>query len=395
MFPIVQDLFHGASSEAPGNHVQEGDADFSDVLVAAIDQTAVGPGHPAQPRSLNGLEHLLGFLALEAESEISDLEGGRAESADQPNSAERPGPVNQHGAEVSGSSRTAGSTGTALDSGAPTVVGDASRTAVDSDTPTRVAHASRTAVDSDAPIVGLEGEGLVDPNTFGGATGDAETTTASVEAADLSSNVASVDTIDRSMEHLHPTLRSKVGRVIERMRSEHGHEVELMEGYRTPERQEHLYAQGRTRPGPVVTWTRDSRHAQGRAADLRVDGGSSDPSAYERLQRVAQEEGLRTLGMKDPGHVELAPQGGWNSRGVAVVARVARVAEVARPRPARPGFVTKPSHANSAVLASNAILFSDGPAVDNTETAGSDARVPRAPAMADMSGIRSMSTLPT
>lgn len=32
------------------------------------------------------------------------------------------------------------------------------------------------------------------------------------------------------------------------------------EGVRTPERQKQLYAQGRTKPGPIVTWTLKSNH---------------------------------------------------------------------------------------------------------------------------------------
>jgi hypothetical protein len=36
-----------------------------------------------------------------------------------------------------------------------------------------------------------------------------------------------------------------------------------------------------------------------------VDGTWDDAAAYERLQRIAGEEGLRTLGTRDPGHLEL------------------------------------------------------------------------------------------
>ncbi|WP_445147328.1 hypothetical protein [Dyella sp. Tek66A03] len=34
-------------------------------------------------------------------------------------------------------------------------------------------------------------------------------------------------------------------------------------GYRTHAEQDALYAQGRTKPGNVVTWTRNSRHIGG------------------------------------------------------------------------------------------------------------------------------------
>ncbi len=48
-----------------------------------------------------------------------------------------------------------------------------------------------------------------------------------------------------------------------------------MQGYRTQEQQDVLYAQGRTAPGPVVTWTRQSNHLLGLAVDvLRFDGSN-------------------------------------------------------------------------------------------------------------------------
>ncbi|TVR64207.1 MAG: hypothetical protein EA422_07370, partial [Gemmatimonadales bacterium] len=94
-------------------------------------------------------------------------------------------------------------------------------------------------------------------------------------------------------------------RVVERMWSEHGHRVELVEGYRTQARQDHLYAQGRTRAGNVVTWTRNSAHTRGHAVDVKVNGGWTDTEAFKRLQVIANEEGLRTLGMRDAGHMEL------------------------------------------------------------------------------------------
>ena len=42
----------------------------------------------------------------------------------------------------------------------------------------------------------------------------------------------------------------------------------VMEGVRTLERQRELYAQGRTAPGKIVTWTMKSRHIEGKAVDL-------------------------------------------------------------------------------------------------------------------------------
>ncbi len=116
--------------------------------------------------------------------------------------------------------------------------------------------------------------------------------------------------VDRSPDHLVPELQARLRKVMARMEEEFGHTVEVVEGYRAPERQEALYRQGRSEPGPVVTWTRESLHSEGRAVDLRVDGSWENPEGYAHLQRVAQEEGLRTLGARDPGHVELPDPGG-------------------------------------------------------------------------------------
>lgn len=42
----------------------------------------------------------------------------------------------------------------------------------------------------------------------------------------------------------------------------------VLEGLRSLERQRELYAQGRTTPGKIVTWTMNSRHVEGKAVDL-------------------------------------------------------------------------------------------------------------------------------
>ena len=111
--------------------------------------------------------------------------------------------------------------------------------------------------------------------------------------------------VSRSLEALNPEFRARLERVIERMEKEHGHDVRIVETVRDQARQNHLFEQGRSRPGPVVTWTKSSNHTRGRAADLIVDGTYDNPLAMVRLARIAREEGLRTLGSKDPGHVEL------------------------------------------------------------------------------------------
>ena len=113
--------------------------------------------------------------------------------------------------------------------------------------------------------------------------------------------------VRRDLESLSPELRGRLERIIDRMQTEFGYQVEVIETTRTQERQDALFAQGRTTSGPVVTWTRASNHIDGHAADVIIDGNYGNPQAYERLARVARDEGVRTLWPRDPGHVELPP----------------------------------------------------------------------------------------
>lgn len=142
----------------------------------------------------------------------------------------------------------------------------------------------------------------------------------------------------RDLEGLVPDMRTRLERVIARMESEYGYTVEVVETVRSQERQDTLFAQGRTRPGPVVTWTRNSKHIDGRAADVVIDGGYDNAAGFERLARVAREEGLRTLWPRDPGHIELTASPA--ARRATPGTRAAGEAIVATPQPAMP--VTTP-----------------------------------------------------
>ncbi|MBY0489607.1 MAG: M15 family metallopeptidase [Gemmatimonadaceae bacterium] len=113
----------------------------------------------------------------------------------------------------------------------------------------------------------------------------------------------------KDMTGIAPELQTKVQRVMERMKNEYGHDVTIVETTRSQARQDWLYEQGRTREGNVVTWTRDSAHTRGDAVDVMIDGTYNNPEGFARLQRIAREEGLRTLGARDPGHLELTRNG--------------------------------------------------------------------------------------
>ncbi len=173
----------------------------------------------------------------------------------------------------------------------------------------------------------------------------------------VAKSAENVATPVRDVAGLAPEFRARLDRIVDRMRDEFGHDVQVVETVRSGERQEHLYAQGRTAPGPIVTWTTNSAHESGEAADVIIDGKWNHPVAYARLHAIAAEEGVKTLGMRDPGHLELRGSANGlhgddslrdgvreqstrvvNMGGIAQVASVARVAHVAQvAQVARPG----------------------------------------------------------
>lgn len=67
----------------------------------------------------------------------------------------------------------------------------------------------------------------------------------------------------------------------------------ITEGYRSPERQAELYAQGRTKPGKIVTNTRESLHQYGYAADIAFrDSLYAKPEKFIAFARLAEDVGL-------------------------------------------------------------------------------------------------------
>lgn len=97
-------------------------------------------------------------------------------------------------------------------------------------------------------------------------------------------------------------------------------DVQLVEGVRTKARQAELYAQGRTAPGRVVTWTMDSKHIPnaatgfGMAVDivpLQSDGtiNWNDKRGFQQLASAMIEAGL---GLK----TRVRNGGDWDQDGV-------------------------------------------------------------------------------
>jgi hypothetical protein len=96
------------------------------------------------------------------------------------------------------------------------------------------------------------------------------------------------------------------------MEADLGVEVRLTEGFRTYEQQDWYYAQGRTRPGPIITSARggESYHNFGVAVDLALFDQSgrylASDVAYRYVGRIGQRLGLTWGGVfGDPSHFQL------------------------------------------------------------------------------------------
>lgn len=122
--------------------------------------------------------------------------------------------------------------------------------------------------------------------------------------------------INKSLDSLAGLFRAALEAWLTAARAKVEHvEFRVTETRRTLERQQWLYAQGREHPyqnAPRVTWTLDSRHRWGLAADLAMIRRSTgeaiwEVSSWSWLYRVAppHEFGLRHLGPKEWVHLEL------------------------------------------------------------------------------------------
>lgn len=83
----------------------------------------------------------------------------------------------------------------------------------------------------------------------------------------------SVEAADGDIDHLYPLFAAKVRVTLEQANRETTGKFKdvagwrLFEGYRSQGRQDYLYAQGRSRQGPIVTYKRTSNHSSALAAD--------------------------------------------------------------------------------------------------------------------------------
>lgn len=95
----------------------------------------------------------------------------------------------------------------------------------------------------------------------------------------------------------------------------------ITETHRSQARQDYLYAQGRTRPGNKVTWTRNSNHKTGWAWDIAVSPPKAlyDSREIARAGKIAGDLGIEwggTWRQKDTPHFQIDKN--WKSPKKAV-----------------------------------------------------------------------------
>jgi peptidoglycan L-alanyl-D-glutamate endopeptidase CwlK len=100
---------------------------------------------------------------------------------------------------------------------------------------------------------------------------------------------------EKNLATVQPQLQ-RLGRELLRRLAAEGLTFKVTSGNRTQAEQDKLYSQGRNgNKGPIVTWTRRSRHIGGRAIDLTLFSGKNpvwDSKHYDRAGVIGEELGL-------------------------------------------------------------------------------------------------------
>ena len=119
---------------------------------------------------------------------------------------------------------------------------------------------------------------------------------------------------DSKLTYLHPSFRAKVQAVLDACAQEQL-PFRVFEGFRSPQRQQYLFDQGRTRPGNKVTnarpWT--SYHQYGLAADFVIyendrwswESRGEKAGWWKRLHEIGRAQRLEPLSWETP-HLQLS-----------------------------------------------------------------------------------------
>lgn len=114
---------------------------------------------------------------------------------------------------------------------------------------------------------------------------------------------------NRDINSLQPVAQ-KAARLFLDECKKRGIPIFVTEYHRSQARQNYLYEQGRTRPGKIVTWTKNSNHTSGYAWDIAVSPPQAlyDANIIARAGQVAKELGIEWGGdwkEKDTPHFQV------------------------------------------------------------------------------------------
>ncbi|MGL4727297.1 MAG: glycosyl hydrolase 108 family protein [Bosea sp. (in: a-proteobacteria)] len=131
--------------------------------------------------------------------------------------------------------------------------------------------------------------------------------------ADMATS-ADVNKRQTDLAHLHPIMRSATKKVLAELAAENI-PFKAFEVYRSPRRQRHLYAQGRTAPGKIVTNAKawGSYHQYGLGVDFVLfinnnwswDDKGAEAAWWKRLHEIGRKHGLEALSFELP-HLQVA-----------------------------------------------------------------------------------------
>jgi peptidoglycan L-alanyl-D-glutamate endopeptidase CwlK len=128
----------------------------------------------------------------------------------------------------------------------------------------------------------------------------------------MSADLTSTTTRNTDFDLLHPVVRAAVTAVLADLKTQ---QIPLFvfEAFRSPTRQNALYAQGRTKPGPKVTFAKawQSYHQYGLAVDLVFGGpgkwtwNEPSPGMWKKMHTIGKKHGLMPLDFETP-HLQLS-----------------------------------------------------------------------------------------
>jgi len=118
-------------------------------------------------------------------------------------------------------------------------------------------------------------------------------------------NLKRMTQVNNNIDSLSPNFRKKFDLRRAEVISKYPNAV-VFEARRSQERQNWLYSQGRSRPGKVVTWTRNSNHKDWNAVDIvfRNNWVLQRAWPYNDLIEMAKKYWIRNLAPKELCHFE-------------------------------------------------------------------------------------------